>query len=251
MQNKPLVSIITPAYNSEKFIIEAIESVGNQTYQNWELIIVDDCSTDRTTQIVRQYASEDGRIKLHILKNNSGTAVARNHAINMANGKYIAFLDSDDIWHSHKLEKQVSLMENEKCLFTCTNYAKIDEEGKSIGHTIKARSESNYHDILKRCPGNSTVMYNAEEIGKVSIPDIRKRNDYVMWLSVIKKAQILYGIDESLSCHRVREGSLSSSKLSLVKYHWKVYRDIESLSVVESVYLIMYWSLMTLIRIHR
>ena len=238
-----------PAYNCEDFIGITLDSVINQTYQNWEVIVVDDCSTDNTAKLVQEYVKKDNRIKYHKLDKNSGAAVARNKAVDLANGKYMAFLDSDDVWFPEKLTKQIGYMEENAYTFTCTSYTKIDEEGEYLGRTIGVRKQSDYNDILKKNPGNSTVVYNSEEIGKVTIPNIRKRNDYVMWLSVVKKAGKLYGMEEPLASHRVREGSLSKKKANLVGYHWKVYRDIEDLSFFKSSYLIVYWVVVTVFRL--
>lgn len=236
-----LVSIVMPAYNCSDFIGTTIDSILNQTYKNFEIIIVDDCSTDDTPKIVLEYSQRDSRVKYHKLKENSGAAVARNTAVELANGKYMAFLDSDDVWFEDKLSKQIQFMKDNNYVFTCTGYTKIDDEGNYLNKTVKARKQSDYDDILKLNPGNSTVIYNVEAIGKVFIPNIRKRNDYVMWLQVIKKAKMLYGMQEALSSHRVREGSLSKDKTDLVGYHWTVYRDIEKLSLFKSVYLILFW----------
>lgn len=248
-KKEALVSIVMPAYNCEDFIGITLDSVINQTYQNWEVIVVDDCSTDNTAKLVQEYVKKDNRIKYHKLDKNSGAAVARNKAVDLANGKYMAFLDSDDVWFPEKLTKQIGYMEENAYTFTCTSYTKIDEEGEYLGRTIGVRKQSDYNDILKKNPGNSTVIYNAEEIGKVKIPNIRKRNDYVMWLSVVKKAGMLYGMGEPLASHRIRKGSLSKKKANLVGYHWKVYREIEDLSFLKSSYLIVYWILVTVFKL--
>jgi len=248
-QMEPLVSVIMPAYNCADFIGTTLDSVIAQTYQNWEILVVDDCSTDHTEEVIRSYVEHYPGIRYYKLDENYGPAVARNKAVEMADGKYLAFLDSDDIWLPQKLEKQIRFMREKGCTFTCTGYNKIDEQGKPMGRVIGARSVSNYEDILKRNPGNSTVMYDAEVLGKALIPDIRKRNDYVMWLQVIKKAKYLYGIQETLGSHRIRTGSLSRNKASLVYYHWKVYRDIEGLSLAKSIYLVFYWIFATVFKL--
>ena len=247
--NEPLVSIIMPAYNCEQFIGCALDSVIAQTYQNWEVIAVDDCSTDKTIDIVAAYAQKDPRIKYYKLSKNSGAAIARNKAIELAQGKYIAFLDSDDIWFPTKLEKQIKFMQENGYFFTCTSYTKIDEEGNQINKIVKAKPVSDYNDILKNCPGNLTVVYDAEALGKFKIPDIKKRNDYVMWLQVIKKAKYLYGLEEPLASHRIRKGSLSSNKVSLVSSHWKIYRNIECLSISKSIWLICYIIITSILKI--
>lgn len=244
-----LVSIIMPAYNCDDFIGTTLESIIAQTYKNWELIIIDDCSTDNTFQIVKVYSLKDTRIKYHKLDINSGAAVARNKAIDLANGKYMAFLDSDDVWFPEKLSKQIEFMRINNYSFSCTSYTKIDDKGNFLNRIIEAKIKSDYNGLLKTCPGNSTVIYDAEVLGKFKIPNIKKRNDYVMWLQVIKKSKYLYGLKEPLGSHRIRSGAISSKKSSLVSYHWKVYREIEKLSLVKSSYLISYWIIETVFKL--
>ena len=244
-----LVSIIMPAYNCEDFIGISIDSIINQTYSNWEVIIVDDFSTDNTVQIVQDKMTNEPRIRFYRFSRNSGAATARNTAIDVAKGKYIAFLDSDDVWVPTKLEKQIDFMEKNDHSFTCTSYNKIDEHGNELNRTIVTQKKRDYNGVLKTCPGNSTVIYNAKKLGKFKIPDIKKRNDYLMWLQVIKKAKYLYGIDETLGSHRIRSNSISSNKISLVWYHWKIFRDIEHLSFAKSSYLIIYWVIATVFKL--
>ncbi|QWC22570.1 glycosyltransferase family 2 protein [Bacillus haikouensis] len=247
-RNEDLVSVIMPTYNSSNYINETIKSVLNQTYHNWELIVVDDCSTDNTCEIVKSFIKEEPRIKYFKLEINSGAAIARNKAVELAGGHYMAFLDSDDIWFPDKLNKQITFMKNNNYNFSCTSYTKIDEYGKFLNQVIEANKISDYEKILKNNPGNSTVVYNSKNLGKFIIPNIKKRNDYVMWLQVIKAAKHLYGIQEPLGSHRIRLGSLSNKKTNLIMYHWKVYRDIESLSVFKSFYLIIYWIFKTIFK---
>lgn len=247
--SEELVSIIMPAFNCGNYIGITINSVLAQTYRNLEIIIIDDCSTDNTEKIVKDYKLKDPRIKYYKLNQNSGAAVARNNAIDLAKGKYLAFLDSDDIWFPEKLTKQINFMKQNGYNFTCTSYSKIDEKGASLNRIIKAKSNSDYDGVLKTCPGNSTVIYNADILGKFKIPDIKKRNDYVMWLQVIKKEKFLKGLQEPLSSHRIRTDAISSNKYSLVIYHWKVYREIEKLSFIKSCYLIFYWIIATVFKV--
>ena len=232
------VSIITPTYNSEKFVLNTIHSVLNQTYTNWEMLIVDDCSTDRTVELVN--GLNEPRIKLILQENNCGAAMARNRAIEEADGEFFAFLDSDDSWRIDKLEKQIHFMRENNYDFTSTHYEHVNEEGISTGTITKARERLDYNGLLKYCPGNSTVIYNAKNLGVFFIPDIKRRNDFVMWLQVIKKAKYNYGLLEPLTYYQVREGSLSSNKKTLIKYQWRVYREIEKLSLVKSLYLLLH-----------
>lgn len=237
-----------PAYNCEDFILAAVDSVRKQTYENWELIVVDDDSGDSTAEILKKLSDEDERILYFYNEKNSGAAAARNKAVERASGRYLAFLDSDDLWKPTKLEKQIRFMEENGYSFTCTSYGKVDEHDEDLGVIVKAINVD-YRGLLKNCPGNSTVIYDTEKLGKFTIPLIRKRNDYVMWLQVIKKAGNLYGIDEVLSSHRIGMKSVSSNKIGLIKYQWTVYRKIEELSVVKSAYLVGWWSVKTLHRL--
>lgn len=238
--NQELVSIIMPAYNCEDFIGETIESVLNQSYTNWELIIVDDCSSDNTANIIKEYAAKDDRVRYFKNNSNSGAAISRNNAVQQASGKYLAFLDSDDLWKKDKLTKQIAFMQENNYTFTCTSYDKIDANSAPLNRILVPDKKADYHRLLKNCPGNSTVVYDAEALGKHFIPDIKKRNDYVMWLQVIKKAGNIYGMHDVLGSHRVRTDSLSSNKRSLVKYQWYVYQKIERLSLPYSTYLLLY-----------
>jgi teichuronic acid biosynthesis glycosyltransferase TuaG len=243
-----LISIIMPTYNSEKYINKTILSVKNQTYSNWELIIIDDCSTDDTKQFVETFLENDERIKYVRLEKNSGAAVARNKGVEIASGDYLAFLDSDDIWLPNKLERQLNFMFDNGYLFSSTNYEYVDEHGQSMGRITKSYEKLDYHGLLKHGPGNSTIMYNVKETGKQFVPDIRKRNDYLMWIGLIKKTKFLYGLDETLTQYRVRSNSLSENKLDLIKYHWIIYRHYEKLSLLYSLYLIFYKGITTIFK---
>lgn len=245
---KDLISIITPTYNCAKFIGFTIESVMKQTYENWEMIIVDDASTDNTEEIVKKY--NDKRIKYVKLEKNSGAAVARNTAMELAKGKYMAFLDSDDMWKEEKLEKQINFMKEHNYNITCTSYEKIDEEGKKLNKILKPKEKADYNRILLDCPvGNSTVIYNVEALGKFEVPNIRKGNDDALWLKMLKKEKYIYGLKEVLMQYRVRNNSISSNKLELVKYYWYKYRKIEKLSIPRSVFHICYWGIIKIFRI--
>lgn len=242
-----LVSIVMPAYNCEEFIELAINSVINQTYEKWELNIVEDRSSDNTLNILKKISSTDNRINIIESNKNNGAALSRNKAIERSKGEFIAFLDSDDLWHPNKLELQLNYMKKNDLSFTCTSYNKIDEKNNDMNIIIKANKIMDYNSLLKTCPGNSTVVYNSKKIGKIYIENIRKRNDYLMWIKVIKRSEYLYGIDKVLSSHRIRKDSISSNKLSLIKYHWTIYRKKEKLSFLDSLYLSFYWIIKGLI----
>lgn len=223
---QPLVSIITPLYNAQDFIAQTIASIQGQTYQNWEQVIVDDLSTDRSSEIVKEIALKDTRIQLVTLSRNSGAAEARNKATELATGDYIAFLDADDCWHPEKLEKQISFMETHNCDVSYTSYVQVDEAGKLLGKRVKALPKLNYaKQHLNNYVGNLTGIYKAAQIGKIIAPNIRKRQDWAVWLEAIKRSQKpALGIQEDLAYYRVREGSISSNKMNLIQYNFQFYK---------------------------
>ena len=229
-----LVSIITPSYNTAKFISETITSVLAQTYTNWELIIVDDCSTDDTDAVVRPYLADD-RIRYIKNEKNSGAAVSRNRALREAKGKWIAFLDSDDLWLPEKLEKQIAFMEKNNCRFSYTNYIEIDENSVPNGRSVTGPKKITRHGMYNYCwMGCLTVMYDAETVGLVQIADIKKNNDYAMWLKVCEKADC-YLLEETLAKYRKRSGSISNHGYTkLIKWHYKLYREAEKKNSIVS-----------------
>lgn len=237
-----LVSIIMPSYNCGRFVRETIDSVLAQTYTNWELLFVDDCSTDDTESIVKSY--HDSRI--HFFKNvkNSGAAVSRNWALREAKGRWIAFLDSDDLWLPEKLEHQIRFMEENDYHFSCTSRIPVDENTKPLGLRIISPKHITKKMMWRYCwVGCLTVMYDANVMGCIQIADIKKNNDYAIWLKAIKKADC-YSLDEVLACYRRRTKSISrdkeSSKLkhriSLIKWHYIMFRESEQLSVLSACY---------------
>ena len=247
---KGLVSVIMPTYNCGRFITETIESIQAQTYENWEIEIVDDCSKDDTKTIVEALMEKDSRIHYHCLETNSGAAVARTEAMKRARGEYMAFCDSDDLWTPDKLECQLAFMNENGYAFSCTAYEQIDEESKSLNRVIKTVPKTDYNRLLLDCPvGNSSVMYNVGAMGKFEVPNIRKRNDDALWLTMLKKEKYIWGMPDVLMRYRIRSNSISSNKLSVIKYHWILYRDIERLSVVRSVFHIGFWCFLKMFRI--
>lgn len=230
-----LVSIIMPSYNTGRFIKETIESVLAQSYSNWELIIVDDCSTDNTDDVVAEYLTDK---RICYIKNdvNSGAAVSRNRALREAKGRWIAFLDSDDLWAPDKLEKQIDFMCENGYAFSYTKYIEIDEENNLLGKTVSGPQKITKHKMYDYCwPGCLTVMYDAEKIGLIQIEDIKKNNDYAMWLKAIKKADC-YLLDENLAKYRKRVGSISNhSYKKLIIWHYKLYKEAEMKSTMVSI----------------
>ena len=230
-----LVSIIMPSYNTGKFIKETINSVIAQTYSNWELIIVDDCSTDNTDEIVKSI--NDNRIIYLKNETNSGAAISRNKALREAKGRWIAFLDSDDLWKNDKLEKQIKFMKENNCYFSYTNYIEIDENGNINGKRVTGPKKITKTGMFNYCwPGCLTVMYDANKIGLIQIEDIKKNNDYAMWLKVCKKADC-YLLSEDLAMYRKRSGSISNhSYWKLIKWHYKLYREAEHQNIIYSLF---------------
>jgi len=204
-----LVSIITPSYKSEKFISQTIKSVLAQTYQNWEMIIVDDVSPDNSNEIIEEYSKKDSRIKLIKLEQNSGPAVARNRAIEEASGRYIAFLDADDLWMPQKLEKQLAFMSEHNVAFTYSSYHLMGEEGNDLGSFMTKESIS-YEGMLRTCSvGCLTAIYDTEKLGKVYMPLIRKRQDYGLWLKILREIETTKGMLEPLATYRILKNSVS------------------------------------------
>jgi len=235
MQNN-LISIITPSYNSKRFIKATIESVLSQTYENWEMIIVDDVSPDDSNEIIEEYCKQDSRIKLIKLEKNSGPAVARNRAIEEAKGRYIAFLDADDLWLPEKLEQQLSFMKENNLSFTYSAYKLIDEKDSDLGVFIPPMQAS-YSSILKTNPiGCLTAIYDTKKLGKIYMPNILKRQDYGLWLKILKQINTTKGILEPLAIYRIRKNSVSSNKLKAASYQWKIYREVEKLNLFKSFY---------------
>ena len=234
---KDLVSIITPSYNSLDFVSMTIDSVLNQTYQNWEMIIVDDVSSDNSCETIEAYSKKDSRIKLIRLEINSGPAIARNRALKEAKGRYMAFLDSDDLWHPDKLSKQISFMKEKGIALSYTGYYRIEEESEETIDQIPVPNKVDYSELLKQnIIGCLTAMYDTQKLGKVYMPTILKRQDFALWLNILKKIPYAYGIDEPLAYYRVRKTSVSSNKLIASKYNWKLYREIEKLPLYKAIY---------------
>lgn len=234
-----LVSIITPSWNCADFIEETIKSIQSQTYTNWELLIQDDCSIDNTWEIVEQFAAIDSRIKYACNPQNSGAAITRNNALKRAKGRWIAFLDSDDLWLPDKLEKQLRFMVENNYKFSYTNYCEINELSEEIGILITGPKKINKVGMYSFCwLGCLTVMYDCEQVGLVQIEDIKKNNDYAMWLKVCQKFDC-YLLDECLAKYRRgRTGSISThGYATLIKWHYKLFRDAEKMNPIFAFFL--------------
>ena len=230
----PLVSIILPLYNSKEYISQTIESIINQSYTNWELIVTDDCSSDNSYEIVNSYTLLDERIFLHKLDKNGGAGSARNKSIKNSKGRFIAFCDSDDQWKPNKLETQISFMIKNKYVFTCSAFEVINENGKFI-ETIYPPKKLTFNKLLKNnYVGCLTAIYDTKYLGKVYMSSIRNRQDWVLWLCILKNIKVAYTINEPLAIYRKRSGSISSNKIKMIRFHWRVYYEELNFSLIRS-----------------
>ena len=238
------VSVITASYNAGRFIEETIKSVLEQTYDNLELIIVDDCSTDNTEEIVKKYMKIDLRVKFYKLEKNSGAAVVRNTALEKAKGRFIAFLDSDDVWDRDKLEKQINFMKKNNYGFSFTSYRLMNEKGILLNKEVRVPSQIKYEQLLKNTIiGCLTVIIDKDIIGDFRMPLVRAGQDTATWLSILRKGNIAYGYDEVLASYRLVDGSISSNKLKALKRTWNTYRKLENLNLIKSTYYFVYYVL--------
>lgn len=235
-----LVSIIIPTYNTEKFIGDTLQSVQNQTYKNWEMILVDDASTDKTVSVIEEFAKKDSRIKLFKLEKNSGNGFARNIAVEKSIGKYIAYLDADDLWFSNKLEKQIGFLKANNLHFTFSFYDCIDEEGNSLNRRVEAPINLTYDELFFcNYVGNLTAIYDADYFGKIILEATQKRQDWRLWLTILKQIQVTKPVPEPLAFYRIRKNSISSSKFKLIKHNFGVYREFHGFNFVFSVLLMV------------
>jgi teichuronic acid biosynthesis glycosyltransferase TuaG len=228
----PTVSIISPLFNCSLYLSETIESILSQTYMNWELILIDDFSSDNSLVIAQKYSTLDSRIKVYSLNKNSGPAASRNKGIDMAQGRYIAFCDSDDIWLPEKLEKQIAAIKSSDSAICFTSYFKMAEDGTYTNRLVKAEPLVTYSMLLRsNYIGCSTAIYDTEKCGKVLMPDILKRQDYGLWLCILQQGHHAIGLAEPLVYYRIRSKSISSNKVKAALYHWKVLRQVTEVSL--------------------
>ena len=234
-----LVSIVLPVYNCEKFLEETIKTIQNQTYTNWEALFVNDCSKDKSAEIIKEASIKDNRIKLINLNENSVAAIARNTGMEKARGRYIAFLDSDDLWDKEKLEKQLKFIKEGNYAFTFTSYEFVTEDGTKTGKIVRVPDKINYKQALKNTTiFTSTVIFDAKTLGKelIKMPNVKRGQDSATWWKVLKNGNIAYGLDENLSFYRRSENTLSSNKFKALKRTWNLYRNVEHLSIPKSLY---------------
>lgn len=234
-----LVSVIMPSYNSERHIAEAIQSVRAQTLPDWELLISDDCSTDSTREIVAGFAEEDPRVRMLPLKENAGAAAARNNSLARARGRYIAYLDSDDLWYPEKLERQISFMEERGAAFSCCSYEVVGEDGVLLGRTVRMLDKCDYmgfltHNLLQTVG----IMADSSRMDRdlLVMPAMRRRQDAATWLQVLKAGHACHGLPDVLCAYRRVEGSLSSDKVKAARGVWRLYREVERLPLHTSIY---------------
>ena len=237
-----LVSIITASYNAEKYITETIKSVQAQTHQNWEMLITDDASTDNTCKTIESFAKTDSRIKLFKLQANAGPATARNISIKEAQGRYLAFLDADDIWFNFHLNDSINFSKIKNKPFVFASYKRSDEDLNFIYSDFVVPEVISYSDILK---SNSisclTAFIDTKKLGKKYMPLIQKRQDMGLWLKYLKVCRNAYGIQKPHAIYRIRANSLSRNKLDLIFHQWQFYRNVEKLNILQSIYYLICW----------
>lgn len=239
---KDLVSIITPSYNSAEFIEETIQSVMNQTYENWEWLITDDLSKDNTVEILKKY--NDPRIKLHVLEKNGGAGNARNKSLERAKGRYIAFLDSDDYWYPDYLKIMTSYMQDHKVELVYCNYSRCDEQLKPILKDFQADKIVTFSNLLKTCRlAPVSTMYDTKRVGKFLFPVKSKREDHVMWLNLLKEIPEGHPVPQTLAKYRMREDSVSRKKKNIIRDQYLVYKDFMGFSTLKSLYYTANWAM--------
>ena len=236
----PLVSIITPTFNDYKYLKYTYESILKQTYTNWEWLITDDCSSDGTYEYIQGLCSKDSRIKIFRNETNSGAAVSRNCSIKNASGRFIAFLDADDLWVDNKLEVQIHYMLETNVALSYSDYDHVCENGIDLGYTRTVPSSLNYKELLKEnVIGCLTAVYDSEQLGKVYMPLIRKRQDYGLWLKILRNGIVASKVPGVLAIYRVRNNSVSSNKLKLIQYNFELFHKHENMSFIKASYYLL------------
>lgn len=237
----PLVSVVTPAFNAAAHIVETVRSVQAQTFENWEMLVADDCSSDATPDLVRQLGREDARVQLVELEQNQGPAGARNTALAASSGRYLAFLDSDDLWLPQKLEHQLAFMAEHDCALTYTAFRRISSDGRRVGRLIPIPARMTYGDLLKNTAiATLTVMLDREKTGDPVMTDVGY-DDYTLWLEILREGNVAHGLQEDLARYRVVQGSVSSRPMRSADWVWRVYRDIEKMSLATSAYCLCHY----------
>lgn len=244
----PEVSVIMPVYNSKNFLEESVDSVLSQQYDSFELLLIDDGSTDGSRDIIQKLAARDRKVKPVFLRSNHGSAGARNAGIKQAEGHYIAFLDSDDTWLPEKLAIQLPFMQKTGAPVSFTAYRKMDSTG-APGGVIQVPEKVNYHHLLKtNSIGMLTAVFDREMVGHRLLPEIRLRHDYALWLEILRNGHLAWGLNQVLANHRIHGGSISRNKTNAARYQWRVYRELESLGRVESAWYFAHYAVYGLLK---
>lgn len=245
-EEEPLVSIVTPTFNCSRFVSHTLESICAQTFVQWEHLIIDDASTDDTTDVVQAFAMRDRRIKLLRQEKNQGPAAARNRGIEMARGRYIAFVDSDDLWFPQKLMKQIEFMRQTGVALSYTSYEKIDERGQCVIGYVKSPDFISESDLLwSNQIACSTALYDTAQTGRVFMPMLKKRQDWGLWLRIAKMGFIGRNVGETLVRYRVRANSVSSNKFSAMLYNWRFFRDVAGIPFFKRLYRIVAYAVIS------
>lgn len=232
-----IVSVIIPVYNSGRYITETIESALNQTYNNIEIVLVDDCSKDNSREIIERFMNMHSNIVYHLQEKNGGAALARNKALDLAKGRYVAFLDSDDLWYPEKIEKQLQLMQNKKIAFCYTAYEMVDGQGIVLKNKTRVIERAEYKNLLKNTViSTPTVMIDRNITGDLRMPNRRTGQDYAYWLLLLKEVKLAYGLNESLVTVRRRSGSLSRNKFQNIVDVWEIQTKIENIPRMYALY---------------
>ena len=241
--SQPLVSIVTPVYNAERFLPDTIKTVQDQTYENWEWLLVDDQSSDRSVEIIKEAAKSDERIKLIQLAKNGGAATARNAGIDAANGRYLAFQDADDLWHPEKLAKQVAFMQENDVAFSFTGYEFASADGVPNGKKVYIPAKLTYKQALKNTTISTiTVMFDMTKLAKrdVHMPNV-KSEDTATWWNILRSGEVAYGLNELLSFYRRSANTKSSNKFTAIKQTWELYREQQKLGLFYSIYCFIWY----------
>jgi glycosyltransferase involved in cell wall biosynthesis len=248
----PLVSIVTPAYNCVDIVRETVESVQTQTFADWELLVIDDASTDGTGHLLSSLAAQDTRIRVLRHESNLGPAVARNRGIELARGRLIAFLDSDDLWYPDKLQLQTDFMRSSGVALSYTNYDKVRERSVLPAGFVECPAQVGERELLRSNPiACSTAMYDVAQTGRVYMPLIRKRQDWGLWLRIARRGFVGHNVGKTLATYRVRSGSLSSNKLAIMAHNWRFFRDEAKIPFVPRLYRIASYAVLSVMKYRR
>lgn len=238
--NKPIISVITPCYNASRTIRDAIDSVLKQTFEDWELIVIDDCSSDNSVEIIAEYIELDNRVKLLRTSYPSGSpSLPRNMGIESSVGEYIAFLDADDIWLPKKLEQQIEFMRAGKYVFTYSNYEKISAEGYRSGRNVKMPKVTSFWDVIETCSIPClTVLINRKLIGSTRFKQVPKE-DFIFWIDILKKDVKAFNVGEVLALYREQPKSRSGNKIDMVRSQWQILREELGVKPIVAAYLMI------------